>query len=222
MSGLRERNKTKRRDAVVDSTLSLLRHHPLAEVSVERIADGADVSPATVYNLVGTREHVLIACVERVLLALVDTFALQPNDDPIATAEMIVDRSAAAFIADGAAYRQIIGALGALGGFSPTGKLMAFDPAQLQVAAMREARQRGILRRGSDPAAVGRQIYLSYNGALLAWAGRALSDEGLTIAVRHGLYTALAACAADDHRTEFVRLLDRYGRRLVAAGWAAG
>jgi len=216
MSGLRERNKAKRRDAVIDSTLALLRSNSLASVSIERIADGAEVSPATVYNLLGTREQVLLACVDRVVHGLVDTLVEQADDDPIAAAERIVDRAAAAFIAEGDAYRQI---LGALGDFSSTGAMIAFDPGQLQVAAMRDAKRHGILRRDADPAAVGRQIYLSYNGALFAWAGRALSDQGLAVAVRHGLYTALVAFASDEHRARFITLLNRSGRQLVAAGW---
>ena len=56
MGGLRERNKAKRREAIVDSALALLRQHELHEVSIERVAAGAEVSPATVYNLVGGRE----------------------------------------------------------------------------------------------------------------------------------------------------------------------
>ena len=37
-AGLRERNKAKRRDLILDSTLDLLRESSLAEVSMERIA----------------------------------------------------------------------------------------------------------------------------------------------------------------------------------------
>lgn len=216
-SGLRERNKAKRREAIIDSALGLLRRHQLHEVSIERIAAGAEVSPATVYNLIGSREQLLISCVDRVLDRLVDELvAVGPDTDPIERARLIVDRTAAAFIADREAYRQI---LGSVGDVTRSGSTLAMDPAQLQVAAMRDAQLRGVLRADVDPAAVGRQVYLSYNGAMLAWAGGALSDDGFRVAVRHGLVSALAAFAADRHRRRFLTELVELGEQLTAAGW---
>lgn len=214
---MRERNKAKRRDAIIDSALALLRHHALAEVSIERIAAGAEVSPATVYNLVGSREQLLFACVDRVVDRLVEQLVVTGDTaDPVERATLIVDQTAEAFIEQRDAYRQIIGAVGDL---TRTGSMMAIDPAQLQIGAMRDAQAKGILRDDVDPAAVGRQIYLSYNGALLAWAGNGLSDEGFRVAVRHGLTTALAACATDRHRRRFLDELRRLGTRLTDAGW---
>jgi AcrR family transcriptional regulator len=218
--GLRERNKAKRRNAIIDSTLELLHELPLAEVPIERIAARAEVSPATVYNLIGSREQLLLACVDRVIENLVDALVqIDPTEDPIGAAVAIVEQSTDTFIADRQAFRQIFGALG---DFSRTGSMMAVDPAQLQVAAMRAAQRLGILRDDVDPAAIGRQIYLSYNGALFAWAGLGLTDDGLRLAVRHGLWTALAAFGADDHRPKFLRRLRELGPALTAAGWANG
>lgn len=215
--GLRERNKAKRREAIVDSALALLRQHSLQEVSIERIAAGAEVSPATVYNLVGSREQLLVACVDRVLERLLDDLvALGPDLGPIERARLVVDRSAEALIADRDVYRQIVGAVGDV---MRAGSSLVMDPGQLQVAAMRDAHRLGVLRADVDPAAVGRQIYLSYNGALMAWAGGALSDDGFRVAVRHGLVTALAAFAADRHRHRFLVELVELGGQLSAAGW---
>ena len=96
---MRERNKAKRRDAIIDSALALLRHHALAEVSIERIAAGAEVSPATVYNLVGSREQLLFACVDRVVDRLVEQLVVTGDTaDPVERATLIVDQTAEAFI----------------------------------------------------------------------------------------------------------------------------
>ena len=212
--GLRERNKAKRRDAILDSAVELLGTAPLAEVSIERIAARAEVSAATVYNLIGSKEQLLLACVDRVVEQLVDALVqIDPADDPIAVAVAVVESSSEAFISDGAAFRQIVGALR-----DSTGSNLAVDPAQLQIAAMRAAQHRGLLRDDVDPAAAGRQVYLSYNGALVAWAGRRLTDDGFRAAARHGLWTALAAFAADSHRSEFLERLRTTGRELIAAG----
>jgi AcrR family transcriptional regulator len=215
--GLRERNKAKRRNAILDATLELLRSHPLAEVSIERIAADAEVAPATVYNLIGSREELLVACVNRVVEQLVDALIrIDPTDDPIAAATAVVEQSSEAFITDGHAFRQIVGSLRDVAG---TGSVLAIDPAQLQIAAMRSAQQHGLLRDDIDPAAVGRQIYLSYNGALFAWAALRLTDDGFRLAVRHGLWTALAAFASDAHRPDFLQRLRMIGPELTAAGY---
>lgn len=215
--GLRERNKAKRRNAVLDATLELLGQHPLDEVSIERIADRAEVAPATVYNLLGSREQLLLACIDRVIESLVDSLVeVDPAADPIRAAALIVGQSADAFIGERDAYRQI---LGALGDFSRTGSMMAFDPAQLQIAAMREAQAQGYVRDDVDPDAAGRQIYLSYNGALFAWAGLGLDDAGFRAAALHGLWTTLTAIATEDHRARFLAELHASGAALAAAGW---
>lgn len=215
--GLRERNKAKRRHAVLDATLDLLGQHPLGEVSIERIAERAEVAPATVYNLLGNREQLLLACVDRVIDQLVDSLIeVDPAEDPIRAAVLIVEQSADAFTGQRAAYRQI---LGALGDFSRTGSMMALDPAQLQIAAMREAQVQGYVRADIDPEAVGRQIYLSYNGAVFAWAGLGLDDAGFRAAALHGLWTTLAAIATDAHRDRFLAELRTTGAALTAAGW---
>jgi hypothetical protein len=106
-----------------------------------------------------------------------------------------------------------------VGDVSRSGSRLATDPAQLQVAAMRDAQERGVLRADVDPAAVGRQVYLSYNGAMFAWAGTALTDDGFRVAVRHGLVAALAAFSTDRHRKRFLVELVDLGEQLSAAGW---
>jgi AcrR family transcriptional regulator len=216
---LRERNKVKRRNAILDATLELLRTFPLAEVSIERIAAQAEVAPATVYNLVGSRGELLLASVDRVVEQVVEALVrIDPADDPIAAAIAVVEQSSEAFIADGHAFRQIVGSLRDVAG---TGSVLAIDPAQLQIAAMRAAQQHGIVRSDIDPAAAGRQIYLSYNGALFAWAALRLTDDGFRLAVRHGLWTVLAAVASDTHRPDFLDRLRTTGPQLTAAGYGS-
>lgn len=216
MPSLRERNKAKRRDAILDAALELLGHTPARQVSTEQIAALAEVSPATVYNLVGTREQLLLALVDRVLHHMVATLAERRPADPVAMAMFVVVESTERFIADGVAFRQVIGSIGDLAASRVT---IAFDPAQLQVAAMRDAQSQGLVRADLDPAALGRQIYLSYNGALFAWGGGVLSDDGLRAAVRHGLFMVLAAAATDEHRQRFLDELVVFGEQLGAAGW---
>ena len=214
---LRERNKAKRRHAIIDAALELLRTIPLSGLSVEQIAAVAEVSPATVYNLVGTRDQLLVACVDRLVEGLEDALlSIDLTSDPIAAAVLVVEISSEAFIADGAAFRQILRVLNVL---ASEGTDLAVDPGQFEIAAMRAAHEKGILRDDVDPAATGRQISLSYNGALFAWSAGLLTDDGFRAAARHGLWSALAGSVTANYREGTLDQLRRAGADLMRAGF---
>lgn len=215
MPSLREANKAKRRHAILDATVSLLATRPSAEVTTEEIAALAGVSPATVYNLLGTRDDVLRAVVGRILTELAASLDQLDPGDPVAAAELVVDQTVRAFTADSAAFRQIVR-------LAPQGSQDGAgfgDPSEFQVTAMRRAQQLGIIRDDVDAAAVGRQIYLSYTGAMTLWGVGRLDDEGFGVAARHGLFTALAAAAVDGERDRFLARLRTLGATLEAASW---
>lgn len=217
--GRHDRNKARRRTAILDATLVLLRSAPIERVSIEAIAAQAAVAPATVYNLIGSRDQLLLACVDRVIDSLIDGLLRLPvNDDPIAAAVRIVEGSCDAFIADGDAFRQIAGAVN---GISRAGRSLAVDPAFLQITAMRAAQESGLIRDDADPVAMGRQVFLSYNGAFFAWAARQLTDEGFRAAALHGLWTVLVANAATEHHEEIRTHASDAATRLVAARYGS-
>jgi AcrR family transcriptional regulator len=213
VTGLRERNKAKRRTAILDAAVELLKDHPWVEVTTERIAARAEVAAATVYNLVGTREQLLVALVERVLDAVAAgiTGPDWPLDgDPLTIVRRVVDDSTAAFTAESAAFRRVVAALRLVTG---AGGSLDLDPARLQIAGMREAQRAGVLDPRFAPEALGRQVYLSYIGAMLAWADGDLDDDGFAVMTRHGLVAVLAATALPAHRDALVEELHLLSRQ---------
>lgn len=221
MSGLRERNKERRRQAILEAALELLRHHPIEAVTIEQIAARAEVSPPTIYNLVGTREELLIALVDRISESLVEWFSPPDGEiaDPIALARRAVDESVAAFVGDSAAYRQIVRALGEI---TIAGSRLNFDPVQLHVRAMRRGQELGIVRDDLDAGALGRQSLLAYLAALSAWASGEIGDEGFRITAQHGRATVLAAASTDACREDNVAELAKLGRALARVAWRRG
>lgn len=203
MAGLREQNKALRRTAILDAALSLLRHNHPSEVTTAQIADRAGLSAATVFNLVGTRDDLLVALAHRIVEDLVESLTrhhLDTDGDPIAAARLIVDESVATFTADSAAYRRVMAEIGFRHDLSHPDHL---KPALLQEAAMREAQARGIIDTAFDPAGLGRQIFVSYSAAMMRWATRSISDEGFLVIARHGLTSVLAATANEPYRETY-------------------
>ncbi|MEM9656390.1 MAG: TetR/AcrR family transcriptional regulator [Actinomycetota bacterium] len=203
MAGLREHNKAKRVEAILDSAVELLGRHPLEDLTTEQIAAGAGVSTATVYNLVGTRNELLRALVDRVVEDLTEAVrrATARNDDPIVLANLIVDHSVTAFTRHSTAFRRIVAA--GRSGHDVVGSNRV-DPSQLQVAALTAAKDQGVLRGDVDPTGLGRQVFISWIGAMEHWASADLDDYGFGIAARHGLLVVLAAAATDLHRQRFL------------------
>jgi AcrR family transcriptional regulator len=199
-----------RRDAILDATVELFGTRPADEVSTQEIAVRAGVAPATVYNLIGTRDDVIQALVSRVLTRLADSLAALDPADPIAAARLIIDQTVDAFVGDSAAFRQIV----AMAQRSAGERREAIDPSEFQVAAMTRAQALGIIRTDVDAAGLARQIFVSYRGALALWSSGRLDDIGFSAAARHGLLTALAAATVDGHRPAFLDELKTLGPTL--------
>jgi len=215
MVGLREQNKARRREAILDATLQLLSEHHPSEITTSQIAALADVSSATVFNLVGTREELLTALVGRVIESLLtDLTELEKrtDGDPIDAARLIVDASVAAFTAESTAYRRVVSEIAFR---QDVDGHAGFDPARLQEAAMREAQKRNIIDARFDAAGLGKQIYASYSAAMLRWGIRKIDDVGFLVMARHGLLSVLAATATDAYRDSFRDELIELSTRLA-------
>ncbi len=207
-------------EAILDAAVELFDEFLLDDVTTEEIATRASVSPATVYNLVGTRTELLRALVTRVVEDLVTAVAdaTASEDDPISVTHLIVDRSVSAFTSHSYAYRQIVAAGRSVDRHAAHDWI---DPSQLQVAALRRAQELGVLREDVEPTGLGRQVYISWIGAMEHWANGQLDDDGFGVAARHGLVTVLAAAAAEDHRHDFLSELHSVGAQLERQ-WGGG
>jgi|TARA_R110002110_G_scaffold260860_1_gene476658 AcrR family transcriptional regulator len=213
----RQQSKAKRRDAILDAAITLLGVRDSHNVTTDEIADVAGVAPATVYNLIGTRDDLVHAIVARVLEDLAESLTALAADeppDPIAAAFLVVDQTVHAFTTHSAAFRRIV----ALAQSTARAERI-HDPSNLQVKAMQAAQSMCIIRDDVDAAALGRQIFVSYSGALSLWSNDRLDDDGFSTVARHGLLTALAAAATDDHRDRFLTEMYTTGQRLEQISW---
>jgi AcrR family transcriptional regulator len=193
--GLRERNKAKRRDAILDAALDLLDDPDGPPVTTERIAEVAEVSVATVYNLVGTREQLLVALVDRLIGdLLVKAEGAVALEDPLERIRSLIVASVAALTTRPVAYRRVFRQLAAAANPDLHTRL---SPATAMAGELQRAQDAGVIRAGVNIEALALQSYLSYNGALLRWAAGALGDAAFRAAALHGLVVVLAASATN-------------------------
>ncbi len=208
---LREQNKSRRRTQILDATRQLLRKHAADEVSIEEIAELAEVAPATVYNLLGPRDAIWAALVGDVIDDLEHELARLGDKNPITIAEAVITISVKLFAADANVHRQALLHLHAL----PGGRgALRHNPVELQIAAMQNAIDAHILDTSLSADQLGQQIFTSYNGALHFWTMGGLSAGGFERLALHGLYSVLAAAATAKTRPRFIEALRELGRDL--------
>jgi AcrR family transcriptional regulator len=212
-TGLRERNKAKRRDAILDAALQLLEGPEPASMTTERIAELAEVSAATVYNLIGTREQLLLALIDRVIEGAASGLTIDgTNGDPFAELRHVVELGVRLLTSRPAASRQIVLQLTAAANPEMHTRL---SPATAFAAGIRRAQAAGHLRDDFDADALALQMYLSFNGALLRWAAGVLSDAAFRAAALHGVIVVLAVAATPGRRSALLRDLQVLAPELV-------
>ncbi len=208
---LRERQKRRRRGQILEAARTLLRERPADAIGVDEVAELAEVSVATVYNLVGSRAQLWAALLDEMLDRLDERLAPLDAKCPIARAAAAITESAAMFVSDPAVARQIVSLLG---GWTTRRAKLRHNPAEPEVAAMRDAIAAGIIDRRFDPVVLGQQIYTSYLGALHLWAAGRLADDRLVPQALHGLYSVVGAAVRPRHRADVEQMLFKLGAQL--------
>lgn len=194
----REQAKASRREAILDAACDLFREAG-AGASAEHIARRAEVSTATLYNLVGARDELLGRLLSRLFAELGVHMRAFEADDPLRYAEEVVVFSVGQFCGDAALWRHVIHEIS--GSFAArVAPYVEFQPIDLMVGAMRRAAAAGRLLDAADADAAALQIYTSYCGAMFFWAGGGFTDADFLSQARSGLWTVVAALGAPAER----------------------
>jgi AcrR family transcriptional regulator len=206
-AGLRERHKQQRRERILEAIRELLRECPNETPTVERIAELADLSPATVFNLVGPREQQWAALCDALLRELDACLAFAADEDPREQARRIVGETAELFIADAAVFRHLVNSWGR------SGPLLQENPVPKLRAALRRGQASGMLRPDLHVEALVGHIATAAGGALRHWAAGQISDAAFRMRVRFAVDVVFAAGASDDFAAELHAPLQRNRRR---------
>jgi AcrR family transcriptional regulator len=167
--GLRERGKRRRTERILDAALELLREDPEGNLTVERIADRAEVSPMTVFNLVGNREQLWSAMADRALEGL-DVQSITA-DNPQERARRIVDAVVRVLRSDAAVFRAL------LSGWSKGGHVLAHDPTNALIQCLQDAADAGHIRADVNLRRHGEVMSAGLIGTIQQWTAGLLGDR---------------------------------------------
>jgi AcrR family transcriptional regulator len=204
--GLRERHKGQRRERILEAIRELLRESPNETPTVERIAELADLSPATVFNLIGPREQQWAALGDALLRELNECLDFAATEDPREQARRIVGETAELFIADAAVFRHLINSWGR------SGALLQENPVPQLRGAIRRGQAAGVLRPDLHVEALVGHIATACGGALRQWAAEQISDAAFRARVRFAVDVAFAASASPASAAELQAPLRRNRR----------
>jgi AcrR family transcriptional regulator len=204
--GLRERHKRQRRERILEAIRELLRESPQEAPTVERIAELADLSPATVFNLVGPREQQWAALSDSLLRELDACLAFAAEEDPREQARKIVGETAELVIADPAVSRHLVN------GGGRVDSLLQENPVSRLRVALRRGQAAGMLRHDLRIDALVGHIATACGGALRQWAAGQISDAAFRTRVRFAVDVVFAAGASEDRAAELAAPLQRERR----------
>ncbi|MFW0756312.1 TetR/AcrR family transcriptional regulator [Pseudomonas sp. H11T01] len=102
---LRSRNMRKRRERILAEARGMITQAGLESFNLRDLAKAAGVTVPTIYNLIGSKEEVMVAIFADILSLLESRIDAERSDQPLALAEAIVNQTAELFATDEPYYR---------------------------------------------------------------------------------------------------------------------
>lgn len=162
-----------RRHQIIEAARNLLRDREAAKLTVTDVAVEADVAPATVYNLIGTKEHLMVAVLESAAELIEQQLSPADRAQPVDSVLNVVETAVDVITTDPVVHRRAIEALGeaTTGVWLGTriGRLLA-DRLALAEASF----------DGSIPSErLAELVHFGFRGVIISWAHGLVDDEAL-------------------------------------------
>ncbi len=219
--GRREQGKAMRRRRILDAAADLVEGEGLDGITMRGLSDAAGVSYATVYNLVGAKEDVLVAVLRAGLEDLGAQLATVDSPDPLDRARAVVAGVVDHFVARPALYRALVQAV-----HDPATGARGLPIRRRTIAiyesSIRDAIEQGSLRDDLDAHVLGVHVTLAVNGVIRRWAAGEIDAAGFRAEADYALRIALLGVATPSTRTKLLAELRACQRTLTrSAGRAA-
>lgn len=211
----RENSKAIRRTRILDTAAALLAEGGSESLTMRRLAEAAELSVNTVYNLIGAREVVISSLVGRVLDAIEPALEADDTLGPIEQCRAVIEHSTELVIARRALTRPL--ALEIFAHDTPASGIAHERGTAMMRRALGLAGDAGMIDSALHPTALAETVYAVWSNAALRWAQGVIDDDTFIVAGLHGLYLALFAAATGSTREHLHIDLVDLDRRLTRA-----
>lgn len=214
MALLRDRQRESRRQRTLDAAEGLIRDTGSTDFSMLALAERAELSPATPYNLFGSKAGVMYALLNRSMDQVDrDGKRASSHPDPFERVLQVGHAAADVFAADSAFYRPLQRLLLSA---SAAEHRPAFMDRGLEYwkLALRGLEEGGYLSEEIDIAELARQLEIGFVGALDLWVQEELNDDEFVAQIVYGTALCLLGLA-DPPAAERLRLRLRALKRKL-------
>jgi AcrR family transcriptional regulator len=198
---LREVGKSRRRHRIRDAARARIESGGAEEFSIKGVAEAAEVSVATVYNLFGSREGLLIALLMESILGLEARLDEIAPANPIDRIAAISDLAVAEFIAEEDFYRPLLRLIEQMDSRVHLLEVIR-RCVDLGNDCIGEAIEVGDLQSVVGPRVLAHQIFMAFVHALRMWSSGTTNSDLFGVQVAHFRTLMLAGVATDDLRSE--------------------
>jgi AcrR family transcriptional regulator len=196
---LREEGKERRRRRIFDATIEILMQDGLSGLTVAKIADGARVSVATIYNLIGPLDLVISTMLSEMFEEF-EALRLESGDpaDPIDAIYRFSGATVEHWGDDPERYRAMLRAVFQLNMSQPMTEpvLRIASRNQLEMSHLIErARELGLLREEANARLLAEQMLTAQIALFQAWSVSLISLERYRVSCLLSFSTVLRAWA---------------------------
>lgn len=211
----RQRGKQGRREAIIAAAEALVRETLSTEFSVGALALRADVSVATLYNLIGTKGTILYSLLNRTMDQLEAATRDSLPEDPYLHALAVADAVVLVYTGDPDYLRPLWRF--ELGVVEPEHRPVLMNRAlRFWATRLQPLERERCLPKGIDLADLAREFQIFFAGVLDLWVQNELSDDQLRLQVRYGVLLRLLALGDSAEHERLMKELRKAQRQLHA------
>src|SRR5262245_40924611 len=217
--GLREKQASERRDRILAAARKLIRRTGGTGFSMRALADEAEVSLATPYNLFGSKGGVLYALLNASLENLDQATVTFSSTTPVERVLEVAGIAADLYARDAAFYRPLMQFL--LGARDVEHRPRFIEQSLRRwTRTVQAAVRHGLLSSSVDVDLLARQLMINFIGVLDLWIHEELDEEGCRAQSLYGstlLVLAVASAAARAGLIERLKVIERQLPRKLAS-----
>jgi AcrR family transcriptional regulator len=217
--GLREKQATQRRDRILAAARKLIRRTGGTGFSMRALADEAEVSLATPYNLFGSKAGVLYALLNVSLENLDRATVTFSSTTPVERVLEVAGIAADVYARDAAFYRPLMQFL--LGARDVEHRPRFIEQSLRRwTRTVQAAVRHGLLSSSVDVDLLARQLMINFIGVLDLWINEELDEEGCRAQSLYGstlLVLASASAAVRPTLIERLKVIERCLPRKLAS-----